>query len=78
VKLHGDDPLDLRPAQTIDLRQFTGAIVDDLGVVTDPVTAIYVFGCLDRIEWEHTTREGKIERHVVPVGHVARLYAIEE
>jgi hypothetical protein len=62
----------------IDVRHFTGAILTvQPQLVQDPVTAVYVNGRLDRIEWEHERDDGGRERHVVPVAHVARLYTIE-
>jgi hypothetical protein len=63
----------------VDVRYFTGAVVDAKPqlLVTDPVTAIYVNGALDRIEWEHERADGGRERHVVPASHIVRLYMIE-
>jgi hypothetical protein len=60
-------------------RRFTGAVVDSRPplLVTDPVTAVYVDGRLDRIEWDHKTQDGGFEFHVVPASHVVRLYRID-
>lgn len=65
-------------ASQIDTRTFSGALVDGpTPLVTEPVTAIYVDGRLDRIEWSHTGKDGRTFREVVPASHIARLFVLE-